>query len=57
MEVGDRVRAWIDDEYTPIDGEEGTVEFIDDAGTIHVEFDSGKHLGVIRGVDRVELIE
>ena len=56
MKEGDRVRAWIKDEYTPSNGEVGTVQFIDDLGTIFIKFDSGKDLGAVRSVDRVELI-
>ena len=57
MKEGDRVQAWIYDEYTPIHGEKGTVQFIDDSGTVHIKFDNGTQLGAVKGVDRVELIE
>jgi len=56
MKEGDRVRAWISDEYTPINGETGTVQFIDDLETIHIKFDSGIQLGAVKNVDRVEMI-
>ena len=32
VKEGDKVRAWIDDEYSPVKGEFGTVDNIDDAG-------------------------
>ena len=54
MKEGDRVKAWINDIYTPIVGEEGTIEWIDDIGTVHIKFDSGKTLGAVEDVDRIE---
>ena len=39
------------DDYCPIEsGTCGTVEFVDDAGTLHCKFDNGRTLGVIPGV-------
>ena len=36
------------DDYCPIGSETcGTVEFVDDAGTLHCKFDNGRTLGVI----------
>lgn len=41
------------DPYTKLsEGEEGTVDFIDDLGTVHVSWDSGSSLGLIPGEDR-----
>lgn len=37
-------------------GDEGTVDFIDDVGTIFVKWDKGGNLGLIPGVDRFTLI-
>lgn len=33
-------------------GHYGTVTDIDDAGTIHVSWDTGSHLGIIPGIDK-----
>ena len=38
-------------------GTKGTISFIDGMGTIHVEWDNGRVLGIIPGVDRYRLIE
>jgi len=52
--VGRRVRLiYTDDPYTNLrSGDEGTVDFVDDAGTVFVKWDSGSSLGLIAGVDR-----
>ena len=40
------------DDPRPIErGTRGTVEFVDDIGTVHCEFDSGRSLGLIDGED------
>lgn len=42
----------MDDPYHPIvPGTKGTVKFVDDAGTIHCNFDNGRRFGVIPGED------
>lgn len=48
--VGDRVElVACTDEYTRLTpGEKGTVSFIDSMGTIHVDWDSGSSLGLVR---------
>lgn len=44
----------MDDPYSKlIPGEQGTVDFVDDTGTIFVSWDSGSGLGIIYGVDRI----
>tara|TARA_B110001454_G_scaffold199551_1_gene204436 strand:+ start:136 stop:330 length:195 start_codon:yes stop_codon:yes gene_type:complete len=50
---GDRVRlVYTDDDHTDLSGgDEGTVNLIDDFGTIHVFWDKGNHLGLIPGHD------
>ena len=54
-------RIMLDDMYDdphPIEpGSKGTVEFVDDAGTIHTTFDNGRHLGICPEVDRFHKIE
>ena len=37
-------------------GTKGTVQFVDDAGTLHCKFDNGRTLGVIPGVDDFHVI-
>ena len=51
------MRAWIRDEYSPVDGQDGTVILVDDMGTVHIDFDNGRSLGAIPGVDRLERLE
>ncbi len=42
----------MDDPYHPIEpGTKGTVDHVDDAGTLHCIFDNGRSLGVIPGED------
>lgn len=47
--VGKRVRLqYTNDPYTTLrSGDEGTVSFVDDFGTLHVRWDSGSGLGLI----------
>ena len=37
-------------------GTKGTVQFVDDAGTLHCKFDNGRTLGVIPGVDDFHIV-
>lgn len=59
VKKGDRVRLiYMDDPYSdPGEGATGTVDCIDDIGTIHVIWDSGSRLGLITGVDRWKIID
>lgn len=42
----------MDDPYSTLKaGDKGTVDFIDDIGTIHVSWDKGSSLGLIYGED------
>ena len=58
VKVGVRVRmVFCEDPDAPSPGEEGTVSFIDDAGTVFVNWDNGSRLGMIeRAGDRIEKI-
>ena len=55
---GTRVRLIaMDDRQAPPKGTEGNVQFVDDAGTIHVQWDTGSSLGLIPGADEWKVIE
>lgn len=47
----------MDDAQAPPVGTKGVVEFIDDIGTIHVEWENGSSLGVVYGEDLCKVIE
>ena len=38
-------------------GTKGTVEFVDDMGTLHCKFDNGRSLGVIPGEESFHMIQ
>ena len=43
---------YMDDPYAPIpSGTKGTVDFVDDVGTIHMRWDNGRSLGLVPGED------
>lgn len=45
------------DPYTKLKpGDIGTVDFVDDTGTVFIIWDSGSHLGVVLGEDEVRLL-
>lgn len=45
----------MDDPYTKLKpGEQGTVNFVDDTGTVFINWDSGSTLGVVFGVDMIK---
>jgi len=56
--VGDRVAlVECDDPYTKLEpGERGTVSFIDDMGTVFVDWDSGSRLGLLPDRDKFVLL-
>lgn len=56
---GQRVRLeYTSDPYTSLKpGDEGTVQFVDGAYTVHIKWDSGSNLGLIPGVDRWTILE
>ena len=41
----------MDDSQAPPSGTKGTVDYVDDIGTIHVRWDNGSSLGIILGED------
>jgi hypothetical protein len=46
------------DEFTTLQpGDKGTIDFIDDAGTLHVAWDEGSTLGLIPEEDEWEWID
>lgn len=49
--------AAMDDPYTKLPtGLRGTVEFVDDMGTIHTRWDNGFGLGVVYGADQIKIV-
>ena len=56
---GDRVKLFsTSDTHVELEhGAEGTAEFVDDWGTVHVRFDDGTTLGLVADEDAYELIE
>lgn len=38
-------------------GDEGTIQFIDDIGNIHVRWDNGSSLALIPEVDKYEILD
>lgn len=57
--IGTRiVLDFTNDEHTTLKpGDKGTVAHIDDAGTVHTNWDQGSRLGLIPGVDKFHAIE
>lgn len=46
------------DDPRPIEsGTKGTVDWVDDIGTVHCNFDNGRHLGLIVGEDSFHVIQ
>lgn len=58
LKPGQRIRLlhMADDCHPVPDGTEGTIDFIDDAGTVHMKWDNGRTLGLIPEVDEFLLI-
>ena len=56
--VGKRVRLlFTSDPYTQLrKGDTGTVTFVDDIGTMFVDWDTGSSLGLVKGEDRWEYV-
>ncbi|MBW1865918.1 MAG: DUF4314 domain-containing protein [Deltaproteobacteria bacterium] len=46
------------DPYTDLKpGDRGTVDFVDDLGTIHINWDNGSQLGLVPGEDQYKIVE
>ena len=46
------------DKFTTLKpGDRGTVDFVDDLGTIHITWDNGSNLGLVPGEDQYKLLE
>ena len=46
------------DPYTELKpGDLGTVDFVDDLGTIHINWDNGSQLGLVPGEDQYKIVE
>lgn len=60
-EVGTRVELVSlgqPDQWTRlVPGDQGNVVYVDDADTVHVRWDSGSSLGLIRGVDQFKVVK
>lgn len=55
---GMRVEMVEMDDPQPIErGTRGTIEFVDDMGTIHVKWDNGRTLGLVPDVDEFKIIK
>ena len=57
--AGTRIRLnHMDDPYAPVpDGTVGEVQYIDDAGNIHMVWENGRTLSLIEGVDDFTIIK
>jgi len=56
--TGKRIRCILmNDEYPVEAGTEGRITGVDDMGTIHVKWDNGSTLGLVRNEDRYELLD
>ena len=48
----------MDDPFAPVpSGTKGTVDFVDDMGTIHMKWDNGRTLGLLPEEDDFKIIE
>ena len=56
--IGSRVElVSMDDPYTKLKpGDRGTVDHVDDTGTVFVAWDCGSHLGAVYGEDQIKLL-
>lgn len=45
------------DDYAVPPGTEGSVTHVDDKGTLHMQWDNGRTLGLVPGEDKYEFID
>jgi len=56
--TGKRIRCILMNDEHPVEsGTEGRITGVDDMGTIHVKWDNGSTLGLVRNEDRYELLD
>lgn len=56
--IGTRIKLIsMEDNYNVPSGTQGTIDFIDDEGQIHMKWDNGSTLALIYGVDSFEKID
>ena len=46
-----------EERYAPPAGTKGTVEYVDDMGTVHVRWENGSSLGLLPEIDRYRIIK
>jgi len=58
FKVGDRVRLdYMGYDPRPIEvGTLGTVQGVDSIGTVHIQWDNGRTLGVVLGIDKISKV-
>ena len=56
--VGTRIELIsMDDPHAPIEpGMQGTIDIVDDIGTLHMKWDDGRTLGIVPGEDSFKVI-
>ena len=55
--VGDRIKLIsMDDDFAVPSGTYGTIDYIDDDGQIHMNWENGRTIPLIYGVDKFEVI-
>ena len=57
--IGTRIELiHMDDPYVPIEsGMRGIINFIDDAGNLHMKWDNGRTLAIVPGEDQFKVID
>ena len=46
----------MEDPFPVEPGTEGSVDHVDDIGTIHCKFDNGRYIGLVPGLDTFEIL-
>ena len=56
--IGTKIRLiYMNDKCAVPSGTKGTVSFVDDIGTIHINWENGSSLGLVYGEDKFEIIK